>query len=56
MKVKALVSFVGTDKKGIKHRAQPGDILNVPVGCPWIKQGIVEKVKVIKKTPRKKRG
>jgi len=46
MKVKALVSFVGTTGKGKKIkkvRAQPGDIVDMQPGTDWIKAGIVAK-------------
>lgn len=44
MKVKALVSFVGYDGQGTKHRVSQGDEFELPAGVDWLEKGLAAAV------------
>lgn len=53
MKVKALVSFTGTDGEGVPFSAVAGDEFALPKGVDWLKAGLVEAVKEEPTTKRR---
>lgn len=54
MKVKVLISFVGFDGSGTKHRLNEGDEIELPFGTDWVKAGFVEPIEAEAPANRKK--
>lgn len=54
MKVKALISFVGYDGNGNKHRVQAGDEFELPTGVDWLEKKLVESISQVPKGRGKK--